>query len=372
MNQRYEKMNELLKEWEKTGKYDKNILKALFAQVNLENAPQVKADDKLTTETMYSGLSNERLYEMYEKKNFNNLSTKELQHLIQEAHNRFIKSNDLDVTRHVIVESDKEKDGVYGYVCSEDNMLFINKYMIDKAKQTSVNRDHFNAENLGKCVLFTAIHESKHVVQFDNSVRFALKENMSKEEMFSGAMTGLNNANFFIADEKGDETYFMQWQAMYDYHFLEHEANYTATTNLEKMIDEDNKNGMPYHQYLAETSLLGLRYMPSLTESNHGKIKTRVQKIENYIKKQLAYFEENAQNCPLKNDIIKVINDYIKVDEKGNSDLRTRLFSEIQEMNDNCVNSMKTVKDMRKGKNRKLMDINEEENDFSLDNSRKL
>ncbi|MBQ7308458.1 MAG: hypothetical protein IJW82_08055 [Clostridia bacterium] len=370
MNQRYERMNELLKEWKKTGKQDKNILKALFAQVNLENAPQVKPDDKLITQTMYTDLSDEQLYEMYEKRVFNNLSTKELQNLIQESHNRFMKSNNLDVTRYVVVESDKEKDGVYGFVCSEDNMLFINKYMIDKAKQISINRDNFNADNLGKCMLFTTAHESKHVVQFDNSVRFALNEKMSKDEMFSGAMTGLNNANFFIADEKGDETYFMQWEAMYNYHFLEHEANYTATTNVENMISEENKGDMAYHQYLAETSLLGLRYMPSLTESNHGKIKTRVQKIENYIKKQVAYFEENAENCPLKNQMLKVINDYIKVDEKGHSELRTRLYREIQEMNDNCVNSIKTVKDMRKGKTRKLID--NEDLDFTLDESKRL
>lgn len=353
MNQRYEKMNELLKEWKKTGKQDKNLLKALFAQVNLENAPQVNPNDKLNESTMYSDVSDTKLYSMFEKDSFNNMSTKELQNLIQEAHNRFIKSNGLDVTRHVVVESDKEKDGVYGFVCSEDNMLFINKYMIDKAKQTSIHRDNFNADNLGKCMLFITTHESKHVVQFDNSIKFALKENQTKDEMFSGVMTGISNANFFIADEKNDEMYFNQWQAMYDYHFLEHEANYTATKNVENMIDPDNKNDMAYYQYLAETSILGLRYMPSLTESNHGKIKMRVQKIENYIKKQLDYFKENTTDCELKKDMIKVVEDYIKVDAKGNSQLRDRLFSEITEMDNNCVNAIKTVKDMRKNKNSK-------------------
>ena len=152
---------------------------------------------------------------------------------------------------------------------------------------------------------------------------------------------------------------------MYDYHFLEHEANYTATKNLENMIDEDNKNGMAYHQYRAETSLLGLRYMPSLTESNHGKIKTRVQKIENYIKKQLDYFEQNTTDCKLKSDMIKVVKDYIKVDEKGNSELRKRLFDEINEMDKNCVDSIKAVKDMRKGKNRKSIN----DLDFSINNT---
>lgn len=366
MNERYDKLNQKIKEWNKSGKQDEFLLKSLFAQVNLENAPKVNPNKDFNS-TTYNDLSNEKLYMMYESQ-FNNLSTKELQNLIQETHNRFINSHNLDVTRQVVVDSDKEQDGVYGYVSGDTNMLFINKYVIDKAKQCSVHRDNFNAENVGKCVLFTVVHESQHVVQFDNSIKFALHEEQTKEEKFSGAITNITNANFFVADKKNDETYFNQWQAMYDYHFLEHEANYTATKNLENMIDDDYKNGMSYHQYVAETSLLGLRYMPSLTESNNGKIKTRVQKIENYIKKQVAYFDENIKNCPMKSEILKTVNEYMKVDEKGNSELRKRLFKEINEMDNNCVNSIKAVKEMRKSKNKKSINDYSYNDDFSFNN----
>lgn len=366
MNQRYNKMNEIIKQWTKTGKQDKNILKALHAQVNLENAPQVKPDSKLNESTMYADLNNERLYAMYEKQPFNNLSTKEIQHLIQETHNRFINKTNCDVTRHVVVDSDKEQE-VFGYVCAEDNLLFINKYMIDKAKNNSTLRDSYNVESVGKCVLFTTLHESQHVAQFDNSIKFALREEQSRDEVFSGVITSITNSNFFAAEEKNDEMYFTQWQAMYDYHFLEHEANYTATKTAESLIDESNKNGMGYHQYIVDNAINSLRYIPSVTESNHGKIKTRVQKIENYINKQIAYFEKNIEDCPLKSEMLKIAKSYTRIDEKGNSELRTRLFNEINEIDKACVESIKAVKDMRKTKNKKFSSF--ENAEFSMHNN---
>lgn len=332
MNERYNKLNEILKQLKETNAEDTNILQALYAQVNLQENELVNREVNLKETTDYSPLSNAKLYGMYNKKVFNSLNSKEMLHLLQETHNRHMKENNLEVTRNAVLLADKELDGVYGYVCCEDDILFINKYMIEKSKFISPDVDFFNKDNVGKIIQFVLLHESTHVVQFENSISLALDEKMKEEKAVSGAATLINNANFFIADSLKDWIYPKLWEMKYDFHYMEHEANYTAFKKVESITPEKLKHTPEYQQYIMEAALLGLRFMPAKDGNNEAKIESRVLNIEKYLIEQLNYFASNSQAGDLKDKVVNIIDNFTRIDENGDSKLRTKLKAEITEM----------------------------------------
>ena len=151
MNKRYDELNKNIAKWYKDGSQDKLILQTLYAQCNLEHNRLLNGVPDIKDKTKFHNLSDQELVAKFSKNPFNNYSQEDLNHLMQEVHNRYIGENNWDVTRLVYAKSHNPQDeGVFGYCCYADDLLFINKDMIDEAKAVKDHSQPINAETVGK------------------------------------------------------------------------------------------------------------------------------------------------------------------------------------------------------------------------------
>ena len=326
MNTRYDKLNNLIKTWYKDKSQDDLIIKSLYNQVALRPNPLVDRTEDLKGKTKYSNLSQEDFTKLFSTNNFMPLDKTDIKHLFQELHNRYMKDKGFEVTRNVAVVDDS-KTSAYGYVCYSDDLLYINKHAIDKAKTIEPNQNNFNKTNLGISLMFIIMHESQHVTQYETAIDFALNEKQEKDKAFLGAMGIVKNTNFSISDKNKDD-FVGYWQRMYDYRYVEHNANYSAFQKAMSALPESEKTGKPFDQYNAFTTLLSLRNRKYDKEF----VKQRVLKMEEVAKKEIEYFEKGTTDCPLKQRVMETVNEYMAIDEKGNSPFRTNLAREITEM----------------------------------------
>ena len=365
-NKRYTELSNKIENWFNNKEQDINILRSLYAQSHLEENKMVDRSEDIKKGTMFSKLTNEELLARFEKEHFNKYTDKELKHLFQEAHNRFIKESGLDVTRNVVVKVNSAEPGMGGYVCFADDILFINKHLINQGKATKDMNNIINEKSIGKVYLDVLLHETKHNIQYEDAIDFALGNKQEKDRAFAGALMIVNNSNFYIADTKKDSTYSMEWRSKYDWHAYEHEANYAAIKRIEQFYDPEKKKTLDYAQFMTlyMDASLHFRPDPNNPEKNEKACQDRVKKIEDYVLKQMKYFEKGTEDCPLKNNILKAMKEYTTVDEKGHSPLRDRFNKEVRELCDYSVNAQKTIANFAKkqGKNAKKLvpDFNNE------------
>lgn len=326
MNKRYDELNKLIKDWHKNGEQDDLILRSLYAQVALDKSNLVDRSEDLKKGTKFSNLSQEDFVSLFKTQSFNNLDKTNIKHLFQELHNRYIKGKGFDVTRDVAVVNDKSTSA-YGYVCYSNDLLFINKDAIDKAKNISPEDKNFNKTNLGISLLFIIMHESQHVTQYETAIDFALNKKQDDDKAFLGAMGIIKNTNFLISDKNNDD-FIKYWQQNYDYRYVEHNANYSAFEKAMEVLPEDQKKGKPFDQYNAFTTLLSLR-----SHSYDEKfVQDRIAKMEKVALKEIEYFEKGTADCSIKQNVMATVKEFMKVDEKGNSKFRDILHSEISKM----------------------------------------
>ena len=348
-NKRYKELEKKIQKYLKEGN-DVNLLRSLYSQVNLKESELVDRSEDIKNETMFSGLTDKELLERYEKKFFNRYTNREIKHLFQESHNRYIKESGLEVTRNVVVKVDSKNPNFMGYVQAGQDLLFMNKGFINSSKQVKDDNQLMNEKTIGKVMLSTLLHETKHNIQYEDAIDFALGNEQEVDRAFSGACMIINNTNFNVAweeSEKEYERYVAHWRENYDYHVYEQEANYSANKKMLECYGERDYSNMKmdYAQILALNAIDVFRFRPTDDKKEDERlIKERVQKLEDYTKYQLEYFEKRVKDCPLKTQIVETMHNYIDVDEKGNSLLRTRLTNELNEMYDQYENSAEVVR----------------------------
>lgn len=349
-SKRYDKINALIRKWEKEGQ-DINILRGIYGSCNLEESDLVDRSEDLKHGTNYTNFSQEEFVNLFKADKFSALNKTQLKHLFQELHNRYIKDKGYDVTRNVAVVDDKTVSA-YGYVCSGNDLMFINKASIDKAKMVEPEKNNFNKTNIGYSLLYVISHESQHVAQFENSIDYMIGDKKLDSEMaFLAAMTTIENANMAVDDATNNPEFLFNWKSHYDYQFIEHNANYSAFKKAKEMIPDSEKKGKAYNQYDAFTTLLALRDTPSLTRDSKEFIADRVAKMEEFAKYEIEFFEKNTADCPIKQKLLETAHSFIKVDENGNSPFRNKLNREIGEMVDVCKNArMELFKDKKNNK----------------------
>lgn len=354
-NKRYTELSNKINEWFNKGAQDINILRSLYAQSHLEENPMVDRKDDVKQGTMFSKLSNEELLARFEKEHFNTYTDKELKHLFQEAHNRFIKESGFDVTRNVVVKVNAQEPGMGGYVSFADDILFMNKYLINKGKATKDKNNIINENSIGKVYLDVLLHETKHNIQYEDAIDFALGNKQEKDRAFAGALMIINNSNFYVSDEKKDDFYVQEWRAKYDWHAYEHEANYAAIKRIEQFYDPEKKKTLDYAQFMTlyMDASLHFRPDPNNPAKNEKACQDRVNKIEDYVLRQMKFFEDGVKDCPLKKNILKTMKEYTHVDENGNSPLRERFNKEVRELCDYSVNAQKKIAEFSKKQGKK-------------------
>lgn len=358
MNKKYEELSQFIKKSFDDRSQDVCILKSLFAQVNLEHNPMADGTPDLKNGTKFSKISDKKLVSLFEKEHFNEMSKTDLTHLMQEAHNRFIKQSGYEVTRNVVVKEDNpEERGVCGYVYYGDDMLFINKDMIDECKQLSPEVSTLNRDTIGKFFLDTVWHETKHIIQYEDGMDFVLGREQSLERAFSGALMVINNTNFQIAEMKEDwYGYVFNWKNNYRNHFYEHEANYDSFMKVVANESAEVKKSYNFDQYVVDSTHLALNFQPELNnpERNKELVQQRIMGYERFLQHQLSYFIAGTHDCSIKKDIINIMNKYMEVDENGNSMLRDRLNKEINDFIDCYIASQKRLNKFNKQNQNKV------------------
>ena len=326
MNKKYENIIKQIKTWTKEGKEDIQILRALYSQAHLEENGLVNRNEDLKKGTKYSNLSNEEFAKLFVPDSFNKMERMDTKHLFQELHNRYMHDKGYEPTRNVAVISNRNTSA-FGYVCYADDLLFINKDAIDKAKYVDSTTNKMNKTNLGISLMFIVMHESQHVTQFETALDYAMGVKQNRDDAFLGAMGVIKNTNFEISNNKNDK-YIDEWRDSYDYRFVEHNANYSAFKKAMKEIPESEKKGASFDQYNVFTSLLSLR----MKETDKQSIEKRLDKMEKIAIKEIDYFNKGAKKCPLKDKTIKTVIDYMKKDENGNSRFRDVMRKQLTEI----------------------------------------
>ena len=326
MNEKYKELTELVTHWFKNKEQDVRILRSLYSQAYLNESPIVDRTVDLKQETKFSKLSQEDFVKKFNNENFVKLGKVGLKHLFQELHNRYMKEKGFEVTRNVEVVIDKEQQA-YGYVCYSDDLLYVNKYAIDQAKTIEPHENNFNKNNVGYSLMYIISHESQHVAQYETAIDFALGRKQDKQTAFLGAMGIIKNTNFQISNEKHDD-YIDYWRDQYDYRYVEHNANYSAFKNVDKQVPTTEKTNDAYAQYTKFLMALSLR---TYLKADKNFIQDRIQKMEEFALKEIEYFTEGTEDCPMKEHVLEVANAYMKVDEKGNSPFRKEMKKQITE-----------------------------------------
>lgn len=334
MNDRYKSINQKLKDWKNQ---DKNILKTIF-----EHSNPTTVISKKDTSTGFQNLPLEDLYKLFDKNFINNMDNDKVSNLLQEVHNRYMKSNNFELSRSVLYGEDAYNNYL-GYVTYNDNKLFINKSVFGKIFSKGKNYKALNKENAGLALLNTILHESRHLVQYDSFLKLLLNEPQSEEEKFLGAIAGINNINFNIANSNYDYKYIPNWNDMYGYQYLEHDAYYNGLKETQKYAEKYYSDDKNYHKLLTSLSNK-LGKTPSIMPTTDLKIKSQAKHIEKYLKEQIKYFKNGTQDCELKSKILDTVEHFMEVDENGNSLLRNKLTREITEMRECYNNSLKISK----------------------------
>ena len=265
-NKRYKELEAKIQKYAKLG-YDINLLRTLYSQVNLSESTLVDRTEDIKDKTMFSDLTDRELLERYEKKYFNRYTNRELKHLFQESHNRYIKESGLDVTRNVVVKVDSKNPNFLGYVQSAQDLLFMNKGFINSSKEVKDDTQLMNERTIGKVMLSTLLHETKHNIQYEDSIDFALGNKQEVDRAFSGACMIINNTNFALAWEESEEEYqryVKHWKDNYDYHVYEQEANYSANKKMMECYGECDYSEMQmdYAQIMTLNAVDVFRFKP--------------------------------------------------------------------------------------------------------------
>ncbi|MBQ7307855.1 MAG: hypothetical protein IJW82_04920 [Clostridia bacterium] len=321
MNKKYESAVAKIREWYKEGENDQNILRALYSVADIQESEYIDRANVLTERTDYSDLSDEEFMTLFNKNKFNNFKEDRLKHLFQEMHNRYMAKNGYDVTRNVYVKKEPQETS-YGFVNPEDDMLFINKAAIDKAKNASLERK-LNQNTVGHCMFFVISHESQHVVQLEKMLDSVLKDNQSEDDAFIGALFTIENTNFNVDEKNGMTTFMDAWESHYDFQFIEHNANYSAYENYKAMVKDEDKIEQT-NDFITSISLRG----------QNVSTYERMAAIERFTRYEIDYFDKHVQDCELKRKYMSIVKDYMKVDEHGNSKFRSKLEREIGELVD--------------------------------------
>lgn len=358
MTDRYFDLNFILLNLFKTNEENKAVLTALFQSCNLQEKPEVDRTIDLKQSTDYSFLSQNELIKMFNKKIFNKLNSTELLHLFQEYHNRIMKDNNYEVSRNVTIQNYTHSPS-FGYITNNGDALYVNESVLNKYLNTPMEENNYNSSNIGKVMTFILSHESTHVVQYERMIDIALGNQLNEEQAFSGAINLLNNANFYIAQGIMDNTFINYFHDSYNYKYNEHEANFTATKHiLENFANEKGQKN--YKQFASEMMLLGLRFRPADTKyERETQIRQRIINMERVITKNVEYFKQHSFKGVISTDMLNFIENFIAVDEKGNSKLREKLDKELHIMVDTYIKAQSKLNNNSNNNTNYLQDIPE-------------
>lgn len=205
----------------------------------------------------YENLTNKELLSKFADFDGSNLTDNDMSNLIKELHLRQKKGENAYVTDLVKFETvDNPKGfGVHYWAKNKSKKMAI---FVNNPKQLFKNYFDvvkvYNPQNIGNCVMFTAIHETQHDTQSANLIKGLSGMELSKTEVVA-SLLALHNVTGLI-------------QVPYKLDYLEFDANFKAITT----IMENYRNGNLKDNFNGK--LLLYRDVVALYNKDKEKIKT--------------------------------------------------------------------------------------------------
>lgn len=300
-------INNKIQEWLLTN--DRVLVNTVYSLANpkdkFENKEKIK---QRLNETKYSNLSNEELFAYYDKNVFNKLNSEKLEQLLQELHNRTCDEMNLE-RNHICKLQYYPSLSTLGYVSSEENTVCVNKTFIDVSKFIGTNVS--NKNNVGMFTYETILHETRHIYQFENAIKFLLDDkNQSDYDKFLGACLFMDMSLQFLQNEDVD----FLMDDSYQYLFYEQDSEHYALTNL---LENYKKSGAKNPEQLKSIKKMcsyavNIKENEYLTNSYKGYEADRIDDMDLTLRRFLNVFEENFEDCEIKEKVVNKIKEYLK------------------------------------------------------------
>lgn len=330
-----------IKELNSNSNVDRNVLRALY-DLNLENISSHEITYNGETHfTTYPNSSDSKMYRNL--KNFSDIleffkrdkfaKNSNYDDLFQEVHNRYMLDQGYDVKREIKENTNPALSSAIAYVSPNSSDLNVNYEMLNKCKDLPIEKSlTMNKDNVALMFLDTICHESQHCCQFEYATDLLLSNHkLDKEKQFVGVMALINTANAHCATQNTDIFYALKHRHNYKYQLIEHNANYCAFNKVKELINENKNFNEDTSAFMFGSSVLGLRSGNVMIPNNFSK--KRMAKIEKYAKYQIEYFKKHVDtNSPFCQEILGIVDDFMKVDKNNNSMFRTCITNEIREM----------------------------------------
>lgn len=332
---------------------DLAILKTVYNIANITDAyGSSYIDNTALNQTRYSHYDDIKLINSFKPEIFNKLEKHELTHLFQEVYNRQTVNHDME-KRYIVSVKGSVEECVNGYIVNCTNELSINHGIINYYKEkdrTSALPIGKHKENIGFHTLFTLLHETQHSFQYESLLNFILKEDVDDEK------TRNRNSIFFLKSclqeacftytkdsEKMDYLYSLQALIRQNYFsdFSEHDANMAPIKFLNKNLEENKIDDEAFLTAAKERIIKDIHIDECLTEEEiYNALKERIKRMNDYVHDLVCYFKILIKDGAMKSDILNQVENYIKVDENGNSKFKQDLAEDFAM----CLNFIKKAK----------------------------
>lgn len=307
------------------GKEDETLLKVIYYIANYEDLFGEEGKQRIANST-YKECTNSELMDNFLRNKFCNLSGKQLTNLFQELHNRATVENG-NLPRYVVSVKNIE-EGMMGFMETYSNNLEISKKMINTFKNNpSTNTHSNNATTVGPMFANVLLHETQHTCQMENIIRYACGECQEGEDKSSACMSLMKAVVAQIACSEEDDTLQQYLEKNYWYDFDEHDANIFPIRYIKNMYQNGEIKDPVFadvmHSWTEDSLGFKVDYRKkSKVNDNFEERMDEMEKVANYC---IEVFNKKIQDGALKNDIMKTLDDYMRVDENGDSPFRNRI-----------------------------------------------
>ena len=315
------------------GKEDKILLKSIYSIANYQNKFGFDAERRIGS-TIFTPNTDKELMSNFIRDKFSTMGEKQLTNLFQELYNRAVVNNGNE-PRYVVSVKNIE-DGIMGFMETYSNALEVNKAMINRFRNNQgTNVRSNNATTAGPMFANVLLHETQHTCQMENILKYACGELTDKEEKARACMSLMKVVVEEVASAKNDKYLATYLERNYWYDFDEHDANMFPMNYIKNMYEKGNINDRIYAEVMHswEEDSLGFKVDWDNKSKVNKNFDNRLKNMEDVAKYCIEVFDENVQDGEMKKDIMKTLNEYMAVDEKGDSPFRNRIREDFS----NCA-----------------------------------
>lgn len=363
--EKLEKIDKLIKE--NMHKEDNTLIRLLYSITFISDAYEgtpIAANAERQNKTMYSDLSSIDLLDMFSKKKFNNLKHEEMEHLFQELYNRETLAAHCKPNRIVTVAENDPSCGetTMGYMIGSNNVLNLNKTLIEKAVKDLPNACGYTSENVSTQFMMVATHETRHGIQYQQMADFFVDNNANEKDKSQAALNfmvfTMRYLSSYVFDQELQRVFFKYYWVVNN----EHDANMAAIKQMKTLIDNGHGNKTRI-QTLRNFAFYTMRARnEDYTDDKKEEFrKERVRRMHTFACDVMKQFEVFICDGKLKEKVLDAVKEYLDNSE-GMSKFEKDL-TEDYNLCDECV-KLSDVLYQKKSQNKIDKEVDDMDNTY--------